>query len=255
MAARIHRLSASRNAFQRPAPPTATEGFEGVLLVDKPAGPTSHDIVDAVRAQFRIKKVGHGGTLDPQATGLLILLLGRATKLSNRFLGSDKAYEGSMHLGVSTTSFDAQGEVTGEADPGGVTEAQLRAEMSKFAGDIYQTPPMVSAVKVDGVPLHKMARKGKTVERKARIVHIYDFRLDRFELPYADFRVRCSKGTYVRSLCAEVGDGLGCGAHLCYLRRTRSGALKVDDAHGLQTIMEWTREELETNVISMKTFV
>lgn len=253
--ARIHRRATARTGLKQPAPPKAGEGSEGALLVDKPAGPTSHDIVDEVRRHFRIRKVGHGGTLDPMATGLLVLLLGRATKLSNRFLGSDKEYVGTMRLGVSTDSFDAAGEITNERDPSGVTADQVRERMATFRGDIYQTPPMVSAAKVDGVPLHNLARKGKTVARKARVVHVFRFDLEYFAPPEVDFVVRCSKGTYVRALCHEIGEGLGCGAHLTLLRRVRSGSLHVKNASGFADILTWSRADLEQHVVSMRRFV
>lgn len=237
------------------APPRRHDALDGVLLVDKPAGPTSHDIVARVRRHFRIPKVGHGGTLDPQATGLLILLLGRGTKLSDRFLGSDKVYDGTLRLGVATDSQDADGEVVREADPSGVTEAMLQEQMAKLTGDIYQTPPMVSAKKIDGVPLYKRARKGQVVEREPRIVHIYEFRMDRFEPPRADFQVRCSKGTYVRTLCADIGEALGCGAHLERLRRLASGPLHVEKAFTLEQVLAWSPSELALHVLPMAQFI
>lgn len=231
------------------------DALDGILLVDKPAGPTSHDIVASVRRQFRIKKVGHGGTLDPQATGLLVLLLGKATKLSSRFMGSDKTYEGQMCLGITTNSQDADGEVMEERDWKGITEDDLADKMKNMTGDIYQKPPMVSAVKVDGVPLYKRARKGEVVERKPRLIHIYSFKLLNFAPPDAAFRVKCSKGTYVRTLCADIGEALGCGAHLNQLRRTVSGELKIEDASGFADIMNWDRNTLENHVVHMRNFV
>lgn len=241
--------------FVRPAPPQHVDPCEGILLVDKPAGPTSHDIVAQVRRAFRIQKVGHGGTLDPQATGLLVLLLGRATKLSNRFLGSDKTYEGAMRFGISTDSQDAQGRVIAEAPADGVTEDRLRAGMKGLLGDSYQTPPMVSAIKIAGVPLYKLARKGETVERTPRVIHIYEFELLGFNPPDADFRVTCTKGAYVRTLCSDLGDSLGCGAHLIRLRRTVSGSLRIEDAATLDTVLSWDRETLARHVLPMHRFV
>jgi tRNA pseudouridine55 synthase len=236
-------------------PPVPAADPDGVLLVDKPCGPTSHDIVAAVRRRFRLRKVGHGGTLDPQATGLLVLLVGRATKLSGRFLGSDKTYEGVLRLGVSTDSHDAQGQVVRTADPSAVTAASLAAEMERRVGDQQQTPPMVSAVKVEGVPLYKRARKGQTVEREARLVHIYEFRLLTFEPPLARFRVRCSKGTYVRTLVADAGDTLGCGASLDALRRLESGPLRIEEALPLDTILAWDRAGLERSLLPLRRFL
>jgi len=226
---------------------------DGILLVDKPSGPTSHDVVHEIRKRFRFRKVGHGGTLDPQATGLLIILVGRGTKLSNWFLTSDKTYEGVMRLGIATDSQDAEGKVTSEADPGQVTREQLEAEMAGLTGDIEQIPPMVSAVKVDGVPLYKRARKGQEVERKPKIVHVYEFDLQDFTMPRASFTVRCSKGTYVRTLCADIGETLGCGAHLEKLCRTRCGQYSVGDALSLAEIAGMSRDEVIERIIPLRT--
>jgi len=242
------------NPFQGPAPPRENSPFDGVLLVDKPAGPTSHDVVAAVRRRTRIRKVGHGGTLDPQATGLLILLLGRGTKLSEEFLTLDKAYEGTMRLGVATDSHDAQGQVVAEADPSGITREQVESALLEHRGDLYQTPPMVSAVKVDGVPLYKRARKGQTVARKPRLIHVYEFRLTDFSPPDARFVIRCTKGTYVRTLCADIGDALGCGAHLTVLRRTQCGEFSVEDAMPLDDILALDPEGLQDRVLPMRMF-
>jgi tRNA pseudouridine55 synthase len=223
--------------------------LQGVLLVDKPAGPTSHDIVDAVRRHFRIDKVGHGGTLDPQATGLLILLLGKATRISNMFLGSDKVYEGTFRLGIATDSQDAQGKVISEADCSGVTRADVEKAISTMKGDLMQTPPMVSAIKVNGVPLYKSARKGKVVERAPRLIHVYEFRITAFNPPDVSFFMRCSKGTYVRTLCADAGTALSCGAHLISLRRLQSGDLSITGAKQLAEILSMTPDELARHVI------
>lgn len=238
-----------------PSPPRALTDFDGVLPVDKPSGPTSHDVVDMIRRRFGFRKVGHGGTLDPQATGLLVILLGRGTKLSSQFIGADKIYEGAMRLGVSTDSQDAQGRVIREADPTAVTREQLEAEMRKRVGDLLQTPPMVSAVKVDGIPLYKRARKGKTVEREPRLIHVYEFTLREFRPPAADFVLRCTKGTYVRTLCSEIGDALGCGAHLESLRRLQSGDLRVQDARRVTDVLAMSPEELREHVLPLHRFV
>lgn len=223
--------------------------FDGVLLVDKPPGMTSHDVVDRVRRHFGFKKVGHCGTLDPAATGLLILVLERATKLQDRLMSDDKAYEGTMLLGVSTDSQDADGAVIAEKPVPPLSEADIDQAFAKFRGDIQQVPPMVSAVKHQGTPLYKLARKGKTVEREPRLIHIYDLRVLGLELPRIQFRVACTKGTYVRTLCSDIGDLLGCGAHLHNLRRTKSGKFDVKDAHSLETIMKQTREKLKELII------
>jgi tRNA pseudouridine55 synthase len=223
--------------------------FDGVLLVDKPPGMTSHDVVDRVRRNFGFKKVGHCGTLDPAATGLLILVLERATKLQDRLMSDDKAYEGTMLLGVSTDSQDADGAVIAEKPVPPLSEADIDEAFAKYRGDIQQIPPMVSAVKYQGTPLYKLARKGKTVDREPRLIHIYDLRILGLELPRIQFRVACTKGTYVRTLCSDIGDLLGCGAHLLNLRRTKSGKFDVKDAHSLETISKQTREELKTLII------
>ena len=231
------------------APLGATDPLDGLLLVDKPAGPTSHDIVDEIRRHFRLEKVGHGGTLDPMATGLLIILLGRGTKLSNYIMGADKVYEGLMHLGVSTDTEDLDGEVVAEADCGGVTRESVESQMAGLVGDQMQTPPMVSAVKQNGVPLYKLARKGKTVEREPRLIHVYEFKMLDFALPRVSFRLRCTKGTYVRTLCADIGRALGCGAYLEQLRRTQSGTMTVDQATGYQEILGMEAEQLAKRVV------
>lgn len=240
--------------YQRPGPPRRTDDADGVLVLDKPSGPTSHDMVDRVRRAFGTRRVGHGGTLDPMATGLLILLVGRATKLSDLFLGSDKSYEGTFRLGVSTDSHDAEGKVIAEADYHGVTRERLEAEMARHLGDSMQTPPMVSAIKIEGIPLYKRARKGEVVERPARLIHLYAFTLTRFEPPEADFVLQCTKGTYVRKLAADIGEALGCGAHLSRLRRTRSGSLTLENAVDSEALATLPREELIRRLIPMNRF-
>lgn len=238
----------------RPEPPARMGDLDGVIVVDKPSGPTSHDVVDAIRRHFRLKKVGHGGTLDPQATGVLAILLGRGTKLSSVFMASDKTYEGVMRLGVETDSQDADGAVIREADCSGVSRAQVEEALAGARGDIWQTPPMVSAKKVNGVPLYKLARKGKTIEREPKLVHVYEFSIRSFALPDVAFTVRCTRGTYVRTLCADTGEALGCGAHLASLRRTRSGHLSVAQAVSLETLMTMTTDELKPLVIPVRQF-
>lgn len=225
------------------------DSLDGVLLVDKPSGPTSHDIVDCIRELFKFEKVGHGGTLDPMATGLLLILLGRGTKLSNYVMGSDKSYEGVMHLGVATDSQDIDGQITAQKPVDGVTREMLQAQMAKMVGDLMQTPPMVSAVKQHGVPLYKLARKGQTVEREPKLIHLFEFNLLDFAPPLAWFNLRCSKGTYVRTLCADIGEALGCGAHLKQLRRTQSGTFHVDKAVPLEKLVDLSKADLARQVI------
>lgn len=232
----------------RGAPLRAADPWDGLLLVDKPAGPTSHDIVDAVRGLFSLPKVGHGGTLDPGATGLLILLLGRATKVSQQIMSTDKVYEGRLELGLTSDTHDADGQLLERRDPSGVTREQLETEFRKWTGDVLQVPPMVSAIKKDGVPLYKMARKGEAIEREPRHLHIFRFELLDFQAPRAGFRVHCSKGTYVRTLCHDVGRGLGCGAVMLNLRRTRSGMFDVKDAVRFEDLVDFDRAQLRDRV-------
>ena len=231
--------------------PRALDPFDGVLVVDKPSGPTSHDIVAMIRRKFRFRKVGHGGTLDPQATGLLVILIERGTKLSNQFLNSDKTYEGVMRLGIATDTQDAQGKTVAENDYRSVTREHVEAEMSPLIGDLMQTPPMISAAKKNGVPLYKLARKGKTVERKPKLIHIYEFTLTAFSPPLVAFVLRCTKGTYVRTLCADIGEKLGCQAHLAELRRTKAGKMNVEDAVPFDRILEMTQDELLPYIIPL----
>lgn len=223
--------------------------LDGALLIDKPAGPTSHDVVDEIRRQFRIKKVGHCGTLDPNATGLLIIVLGRGTKLSERLMSDDKVYEGTIKFGEATDSYDCDGEITETKPVPSLTLEQLNEACTPFIGDIMQTPPMVSAIKKGGVPLYKLARKGVEVEREARLVHIYNFRFTQYTEPHGTFRLACTKGTYVRSVAHELGQKLGCGAHLATLRRSVSGKFDVADALPLDTILRMSQAELEKRVI------
>ncbi len=223
--------------------------LDGALLIDKPCGPTSHDVVDAIRRKFGIKKVGHCGTLDPNATGLLIIVLGRATKLSERLMSDDKVYEGTIKFGESTDSYDADGELTGSLPVPPLTLDELNEAGAEFIGDQMQTPPMVSAIKKDGVPLYKLARKGVEVQREPRLIHIYNFRFTNYEEPLATFKLACTKGTYVRSVANDLGDKIGCGAHLATLRRTVSGKFDVADAAKLDDVLKLSPVELAKRVI------
>ncbi len=225
------------------------ETLDGALLIDKPAGPTSHDIVAAIRRHFHIDKVGHAGTLDPAATGLLIILLGKGTKLSEKLMGSDKVYEGTGRFGETTDSYDADGEIVSSLPVPPLTLEELNAFADQFIGDQMQTPPMVSAIKKNGVPLYKLARKGVEVERKPKLIHIYKFRFTDYNEPQGRFRVACTKGTYVRSLIHDLGQKVGCGAHLCQLRRVASGQFDVKDAIGLDGALKLTEAQLGQRVI------
>jgi len=223
--------------------------LDGAILIDKPSGPTSHDVVDAIRRKFGIKKVGHCGTLDPAATGLLIIVLGRGTKLSEKLMGDDKVYEGTIKFGESTDSYDADGQLTGSLPIPPLTLDQLNEEAATFIGDIMQVPPMVSAIKKAGVPLYKLARKGVEVEREPRLIHIYNFRFTDYAEPIGTFKLASTKGTYVRSVAHDLGQKLGCGAHLATLRRSVSGKFDVADAKPLDEILSLPTAALEKRVI------
>jgi len=223
--------------------------LDGAILIDKPSGPTSHDVVDAIRRKFGIKKVGHCGTLDPAATGLLIIVLGRGTKLSERLMGDDKVYEGTIKLGETTDSYDADGELTASLPVPPLSLDQLNEEAATFIGDIMQVPPMVSAIKKGGVPLYKLARKGIEVEREPRLIHIYNFRFTDYVEPIGTFKLACTKGSYVRSVAHDLGQKLGCGAHLATLRRSVSGKFDVADAKPLDEILSLSTAALEKRVI------
>jgi tRNA pseudouridine55 synthase len=222
--------------------------LDGAILIDKPAGPTSHDVVDAIRRQFGIKKVGHCGTLDPNATGLLVIVLGRGTKLSEKLMGDDKVYEGTVKFGEATDSYDADGEITETRPVPPLALDQLNEAAAAFIGDLMQIPPMVSAIKKQGVPLYKLARKGIEIVREPRLVHIYNFRFTDYHEPLGRFRIACTKGTYVRSIAHELGQRAGCGAHLAALRRITSGKFDVADALPLAKVLKLTAVELEKRV-------
>jgi tRNA pseudouridine55 synthase len=224
---------------------------DGVLLVDKAAGMTSHDVVALVRRRLQIRKVGHCGTLDPLATGLLLLTLGRGTKIQDLLMAEDKEYSGTMMLGVKTSTQDKDGEVIERREVPPLEEKTIRAAFEKFRGDFYQTPPMVSAIKQAGVPLYKLARQGKTVEREPRLVHIYRYSIDRVTLPEIDFTVVCSKGFYVRTYAHDIGAELGCGAHLYSLRRVKSGRFDVASAITVDEIKNAEPSEIATRVLSL----
>jgi tRNA pseudouridine55 synthase len=212
----------------------STAPLEGVLVVDKPAGPTSFDVVRKIKRSARQRRVGHGGTLDPMASGVLPICLGEATKLAPFLLDADKEYEVTLRLGVETDTYDAAGAVTATADASAIDEARVRAALPAFTGAIEQRPPMYSALKREGRPLYDYARAGETVEVAARAVTVHELALVAWGGPEAvALRVRCSKGTYVRSLAFDLGRALGVGAHVTALRRTRSGPFALAAASPL----------------------
>ena len=232
-------------------PLSALGSPDGVLLVDKAEGMTSHDVVALARRKLGTKKIGHCGTLDPIATGLLLLTVGRGTKVQDLLMSEDKEYAGTFVLGVTTDTQDRAGEVIQQRPVPTLDEHQIRATFEKFRGDFYQLPPMVSAKKQGGVPLYKLARQGKVVERERRLVHVYRYTIGRIALPEIDFSVLCSKGFYVRTYVHDIGEVLGCGAHLKSLRRTRSGRFDVANALSVDEMKNATREETLNRMLSL----
>jgi tRNA pseudouridine55 synthase len=219
------------------SPADARPVTDGIAVVDKEAGWTSHDVVAKARKHLGQKKVGHAGTLDPDATGVLVLGLGSATRLLRFLSDLDKGYEGEVVLGTETSTLDSSGEVTATHEMGPVTLEQARAAAATLTGDILQVPPMVSALKVDGKRLHALAREGIEVEREARPVTVSRFDVHEGSEPgVLRVEVDCSSGTYVRTLAADLGTALGGGAHLRGLRRTRVGRFTLDDAHPLEQL-------------------
>jgi len=225
--------------------------LDGVLPIDKASGMTSHDVVAIVRRVLNTKKVGHCGTLDPMATGLLLLTLGRGTKIQDLLMSEDKEYVGTLKLGETTDSQDADGEITSTNPIPELSAEQLKTAFAKYDGDFYQTPPMVSAIKKDGVALYKLARQGKTIEREPRFVHIYAHQILGTRLPEVDFRVVCSKGFYVRTYAHDIGHDLGCGAHLNALRRTKSGRFDVEMAFPADQLKTASREEILSKLLTL----
>ncbi|OJA47826.1 tRNA pseudouridine(55) synthase TruB [Burkholderia ubonensis] len=222
-------------ASQRPRVPR--RALDGVLLLDKPVGLSSNDALIRAKRLYLAKKAGHTGTLDPLASGLLPLCFGEATKFSQDLLEADKTYEATMRLGVRTATGDAEGEVL-DTRPVECDRAAVQAALERFTGEIVQVPPMYSALKRDGKPLYEYARAGQTVEREGRNVTIHRLELLACDLPDVTFRVTCSKGTYVRTLAEDLGEALGCGAHLTMLRRTGVGALTLDHAVTLDALSD-----------------
>src|SRR5262249_4184258 len=233
----------SRERFWRKFVESLSENPDGVLLVDKAEGMTSHDVVALARRKLATKKIGHCGTLDPIATGLLLLTVGRGTKVQDLLMSEDKEYAGTFVLGVTTDTQDRQGKVIQQRPVPELDGNQIRAAFEKFRRDFYQLPPMVSAKKHGGVPLSKLARQGKVIDPKTRLVHVYRYSIERIGLPEIDFSVLCSKGFYVRTYVHDIGEQLGCGAHLKSLRRIKSGRFDVAKAITVDQIKNATREE------------
>jgi len=217
---------------------------DGVLVIDKPKGLTSHDIVDIVRRLYGIRRVGHAGTLDPMATGVLVVLLGKATKLSGHLLNSDKEYFVKMLLGVTTDTGDAFGTVTAVGSADNVSEDLIRKTVLDFKGEIKQVPPMYSAIKHKGVSLYKLARKGINIPRKERSILITDIEIVEMKMPYISLNVSCSKGTYIRQLCVDIGTRLNCGAHAVQLKRLKSGSFALKEAITIDDLKKLSGESL-----------
>ena len=213
-----------------------------VILIDKPIEWTSFDVVKKIRNLIRIKKVGHAGTLDPLATGLLILCTGKKTKSIESYMAEEKEYTGTFTIGQTTPTFDLESEPTEAVDTSRISQEDLDRARDKFIGDIEQLPPMHSAIKVGGKRLYELARKGETIERKTRPVNISEFELTKVDLPIISFKVVCSKGTYIRSLANDFGEALGVGGHLSSLRRTKIGEFHVDNAYNLEELVTLLKE-------------
>ncbi len=216
----------------------------GFLNINKPAGLTSHDVVARIRRTFHLKKVGHAGTLDPLATGILIVCVGSAARLSEYVMRSNKRYRAAIHLGVSTDTYDAEGEIQQVRDATGITQAEVTAALQSFLGDIQQVPPMYSAIKQGGQKLYDLARTGQTVEREARAVWIGELSFLDWSPPQFTLEVLCSAGTYIRSLAHDLGEALGVGAHLAGLIRTASGSFRLEQAVALDDLLaadDWTQ--------------
>ena len=224
---------------------------EGLLNIDKPTGMTSHDVVNRVRRVAGTRRVGHAGTLDPLATGVLLICVGRATRLVEYLVGQPKVYEAIVRLGQTTDTYDADGEVVQER-PLSFTPQDLEDAINEFRGEIEQVPPMYSAIKQNGQPLYKLARQGKEVERKTRHVTIYDLSVLNWEPPHLTLRVSCSSGTYIRSLAHDLGEVLGCGGHIRMLRRTAIGDFEADTAVSLADL---TAENVTSHLLPTDTAV
>ncbi|GMQ28578.1 tRNA pseudouridine(55) synthase TruB [Algoriphagus confluentis] len=224
------------------------EAYGEVFLIDKPLEWTSFDVVKKLRNALRIKKVGHAGTLDPLATGLLIVCAGKMTKQIETFMGQEKEYTGTFVLGSTTESFDLEKPVIPVADPSHLTLADLESSASQLTGDIFQVPPMHSAIKVDGKRVYESARAGKEVKMEARPVQVREFEITGFEGNEVNFRISCSKGTYIRSLARDLGESLGVGAYLKVLCRTRIGEYRLEEAKDILTWVEEIKNRSHENI-------
>lgn len=224
------------------------EPYAELFLIDKPFKWTSFDVVRKVRNTLKIKKVGHAGTLDPLATGLLIVCAGKMTKQIDTFMGQEKEYTGTFEIGATTDSFDLEQPVIQVADPSGISLRDVEAAVKELTGDILQVPPMHSAIKVDGKRVYESARKGIDVKMEARPVTVSEFEITRFENPTVEFRIVCSKGTYIRSLARDLGDKLGVGAYMSSLCRTRIGEFTLAESKNLDNLIEEIKLRSDENL-------
>ena len=223
--------------------------IDGVLVVDKPAEWTSHDVVAKVRNFFKLTKLGHAGTLDPVATGVLVLLAGRATKASQFLIADEKEYQFTILLGKTTDTQDITGTVTAEQPVfPAISRELLEKTLDLFRGEIQQIPPMFSAVKVNGTRLYKLGRKGQEIERESRTITIHGLTIDSIDLPRISVRAECSKGTYIRTLCHDIGQELDCGGCMESLKRLRSGRYSIADSYTMEEILTWTVDEFESHL-------
>ncbi|MDH5180973.1 MAG: tRNA pseudouridine(55) synthase TruB [Gammaproteobacteria bacterium] len=234
---------------------TRGRDVNGIVLLDKPVGITSNSALQKIKRLFNANKAGHTGSLDPMAGGLLPICLGEATKISGYLLEADKAYTGTCKLGIRTTTADAEGEIIEQRPVAEHSEAEVKRILAQFVGEIDQIPPMHSAIKQNGQPLYKLAHQGKEVERKPRRVTIHSLQLVRLAGDELEISLRCSKGTYVRTLAEDIGRALGCGAHLSALRRTETGSFHIGQAVTLETLTEMAEsgfEELDRVIVPME---
>lgn len=225
-----------------------SNSVDGVLLIDKAADWTSFDVIRFLRGRFHIAKIGHAGTLDPFATGLLVVVLGKATKLSQQLMSSKKTYEGSLKLGEETDTYDKEGTITAQARRWHSDRALAGSNEELFRGSIPDAP-YVFGKKIHGVPLYKLARKGQEVERQPNFITVFDFQCLDYTAPVVNFKVQCSKGTYVRALAFDLGRKLGCGAHLTSLRRTQSGSFSIEQAVSLDLLRDESVKSLQPYLI------
>jgi len=225
--------------------------MNGVLIVDKPAGMTSHDVVRRLRRVCHTRRVGHAGTLDPMATGLLLVAVGEGTRVVQFLVEGDKTYRATLQFGAETTTQDAEGEVTHRRPVDHLEDSAVLQACRKMVGELQQVPPMYSAIKIKGVALHRLARQGIEIERPPRTVHIRHLTVENLALPQLSFEVECSKGTYVRTLCHDLGHNLGTAAHLSSLRRIRSGSFDIEEAVTLEWLEQASSQAIGEKLLSL----